>query len=206
MWLGDPDVVITLFFEVPSLVIGRSSWVSTIPSRIPTRLHRGTCTLGYFSLASIGSSYPLEVINGAPLPVGHLFPGRCPKLGKLLISSSHQSARSKHLTSLVLNSQKPVGSYFLEWHLPQNWTRRWTPGSGCFLQPGQELSLRDFPCFSWRRDCVANERYGKSYYLMTICTNHDNLHHHDNDHHHHHRHPAFVFNSLWVPGMRKTRT
>ena len=96
MCLADPDVVITLFFEVPSLVIGRSSWVSTIPSRIPTRLHRGTCTLGYMSLVWIGSSYPLEVINGAPLPVGHLFPGRCPKLGKLLISSSHQSARSKH--------------------------------------------------------------------------------------------------------------
>ena len=110
MWLGDPDVVITLFFEVPSLVIGRSSWVSTIPSRIPTRLHRGTCTLGYISLVWIGSSYPLEVINGAPLPVGHLSPGRCPILGKLLISSSHQSARSKHLTSLVLNSQKPFGS------------------------------------------------------------------------------------------------
>ena len=96
MCLGNPDVVITLFFEVPSLVIGRSSWVSTIPSRIPTRLHRGTCTLGYFSLVSIGSSNPQEVINGAPLPEGHLFPGRCPKLGKLLISSSHQSARSKH--------------------------------------------------------------------------------------------------------------
>ena len=96
MCLGNPDVVITLFFEVPSLVIGRSSWVSTIPSRIPTRLHRGTCTLGYFSLVSIGSSNPQEVINGAPLPEGHLFPGRCPKLEKLLISSSHQSARSKH--------------------------------------------------------------------------------------------------------------
>ena len=96
MWRVDP-VVITLFFEVPSLVIGRSSWVSTIPSRIPTRLHRGTCTLGYLSLVWTNlSSNPLEVINGAPLPVGHLFPGRCPKLGKLLISSSHQSARSKH--------------------------------------------------------------------------------------------------------------
>ena len=93
--------MITLFFEVPSLVIGRSSWVSTIPSRIPTRLHRGTCTLGYFSLVSIGSSNPQEVINGAPLPEGHLFPGRCPKLGKLLISSSHQSARSKHNLTLV---------------------------------------------------------------------------------------------------------
>ena len=95
MWRVDP-VVITLFFEVPSLVIGRSSWVSTIPSRIPTRLHRGTCTLRYLSLVWIRSSNPLEVINGAPLPVGHLFPGRCPKLGKLLISSSHHSARSKH--------------------------------------------------------------------------------------------------------------
>ena len=42
------------------------------------------------------TSYPLEVINDTPPPVGHLFPGRCPKLGKLLISSSHQSARSKH--------------------------------------------------------------------------------------------------------------
>ena len=101
MCLGNPDVVITLFFEVPSLVIGRSSWVSTIPSRIPTRLHRGTCTLGYFSLVSIGSSNPQEVINGAPLPEGHLFPGRCPKLEKLLISSSHQSARSKHNLTLV---------------------------------------------------------------------------------------------------------
>ena len=103
--------MITLFFEVPSLVIGRSSWVSTIPSRIPTRLHRGTCTLGYFSLVSIGSSNPQEVINGAPLPEGHLFPGRCPKLEKLLISSSHQSARSKHNLTLDLNSQKPFGSH-----------------------------------------------------------------------------------------------
>ena len=113
MCLGNPDDVITLFFEVPSLVIGRSSWVSTIPSRIPTRLHRGTCTLGYFSLVSIGSSNPQEVINGAPLPEGHLFPGRCPKLEKLLISSSHQSARSKHNLTLVLNSQKPFGSHLL---------------------------------------------------------------------------------------------
>ena len=163
MCLGDPDVVITLFFEVPSLVIGRSSWVSTIPSRIPTRLHRGTCTLGYFSLVSIGSSNPQEVINGAPLPEGHLFPGRCPKLGKLLISSSHQSARSKH-NFISSNHIYFFLLAFWEWHLPQNWTRRWTPGSGCFLPPGKELSLWHFPCFSWRRDCLANERYGRNFF------------------------------------------
>ena len=91
----------------------------------------------------------------------------------------HISLRDLNITSLVRITFTVLFLAFWEWHLPQNWTRRWTPGSGCFLPPGKELSLWHFPCFSWRRDCLANERYGRNFFLMTICTpNNDNHHHH----------------------------
>ena len=102
-------VMLTLFLVDLSPVIGRRSFVSENPSRIPTRLQRGTCTciikvlLKVSSLATtwfisdqptfLQHKFGLSITNSAfltkredmigctaPLPVGHPCPGRCPTL------------------------------------------------------------------------------------------------------------------------------